>query len=238
MDPAPVGDKGDPLEELVHLFLAVTEAPIYLETLKKHQARVKKMPRPLRMVTAQEKQRNLLKVRFDTTGQGRVARMFSGNKANDGQPELNKGYDRVGQPGFWVRRDKNWPVIDSLYIDGDTVYLIQVSADREHSASGFNQGLIDRLRASPAMASCSKWRIVWAIPQGALGVTEWDEEAHKLFEDEEYVFELPADRAEKELQEYLCQGRPPALKPIARKNVVLRLFDALIQPQRSAGKNY
>ena len=203
MDPAPVGDKGDRLEKLVHLFLAVTEAPIYLETLKQHQARVKKMPRPLRMVTAQEKQRNLLKVRFDTTGQGRVARMFSGKKANDGQPE-NKGYDRVRQPGFWVPRDKNWPVIDSLYIDGDTVYLIQVTADRKHSASGFNQGLIDRLRASPAMASCSKWRIVWAIPQaGEISPTGWDEEAHKLFEDEGYVFELPADRAEKELQEYL-----------------------------------
>ncbi|CEM38962.1 unnamed protein product [Vitrella brassicaformis CCMP3155] len=202
MDPRKIaGQKVELLEGLVHEFLSVTRRPISLEPLDHHMERVGKDSRASRMQTPQDTLTDVIRVSLDTTQQDSEPRLFRRSKLP------KKPYGNVRKPGFWVPESKNWPVIDSLYIDSaeDVIYLIQVTVDSEHSARGFNETLIDNLRTSPAIGDGEKtWRIVWAIPQGGSIKPQWpkkktgeDIEDRLLFH--EYVFELPADRAVEEI---------------------------------------
>ncbi|CEM01720.1 unnamed protein product [Vitrella brassicaformis CCMP3155] len=203
MDPRKIaGQQGALLEGLVNEFLRVTKRPISLEPLNHHMERVNKTSQASRMQTQQDKLNGVIRVSLDTTQQDNKPRVFIRSRIK------TRPFANVREPGFWVPAAKNWAVIDSLYIDSaeDVVYLIQVTANSEHSASGFDQSLITNLRTSPAIGDGKKtWRIVWAIPQGGSIKPLWSKDPttredikdRLLFQ--EYVFELPPGRALEEI---------------------------------------
>ncbi|CEM38985.1 unnamed protein product [Vitrella brassicaformis CCMP3155] len=200
--PRTIIDKERLFEGLVNEFLAKTRRPISLEPLNHHMKRVSNSTRASRMQTPQNKLRGVIRVSLDTTQHEREPRLFTRSR------DQKRPYANVHEPGFWVPESKNWPVIDSLYIDSakDVIYLIKVTANSEHSASGFDQSLIANLRTSSAIGDGKKtWRIVWAIPQGGSITPQWprdpttreDIKDRLLFQ--EYVFALPAGRALEEI---------------------------------------
>jgi len=218
-DPTPGGQqKGKIFESLVNVFLACTRNPISLEPIKKHQERVRNIPRAERMYEGQESTQKPHFLRTLTLEGSKLpkreARVFLGNDA--------KTYDNVYEEGFWVPSSEK--DIDSLYVEGDTVYLFRATTDTNHEASGFNEDLIRRLRCGKAMKfSKTPFVIVWCIPQGEEIRPKWPKDKLGEFlpdkdKFEEYVFELPTERAMEELSEYM--GRPAALKKGARAGIL------------------